>query len=424
METGDGLLARLPPSGPLSPAAIRAVADAAERFGNGIVEITARGSIQVRGLSSGTAAAFAARLAEAGIRDAAPAILAPPLAGLDPNEIADVRPLVRELTASIAAAGIGPRLAPKTSVVIDGGGSLHLDAIDADLRVVAMDDDGFHLGLGGSAQAAKPIGSVARENAADAALAVLVVLAEAGPAARGRDLDPAIVAAAVGAAPTRPALARRPAEPLGIHRLDGGAFAVGIGLPFGQIETGALRAVIRAAEDCGATSFAPAEGRALLAAGIAPDFAARFRVRTAQLGFVLAADDPRRAVVACPGAPACASGLMPARALAADIAATAAPILDGSVTLHISGCAKGCAHPRAATLAFSGNAEGAGLIAAGRAGDDPAATVPPGDLPLAVSRLVATVSGSRRPGERCADTIARLGAPRIAEAMHRETADA
>ena len=204
METGDGLLARLPPVGPLSPDTIRAICAAAQPFGNGIVEITARGSIQVRGLSAGTAAPFTAALAEAGIRDAAPAILAPPLAGHDPNEIVDVRPLVRALRDAVAAAGLGARLAPKTSVVIDGGGSLHLDGIDADLRLVAIDDTRFHLGLGGTAAIAEPAGSVDRERAVDSVLAVLALLAEAGPAARGRDLDPATVASAIGAAPASP----------------------------------------------------------------------------------------------------------------------------------------------------------------------------------------------------------------------------
>ena len=115
-----------------------------------------------------------------------------------------------------------------------------------------------------------------------------------------------------------------------------------------------LAALVDAAAECGATAFAPAEGRTLIALGIRSDRTAGFRDRAAMLGFIVRPDDPRRAIVACPGAPACAAGLMPARAIAADVAAAAVPILDGSVTLHISGCAKGCAHPRPATLTFVG----------------------------------------------------------------------
>lgn len=424
MATGDGLLARLPPVAPLSPDAIRAVCDAAERFGNGIVEITARGSIQVRGLSAGTAAPFTAALADAGIVDASPAIVAPPLAGRDPSETMDVRPLVRALRAAVAAERIGPRLAPKTSVIIDGGGSLHLDGIDADLRLVAIDASRFHLGLGGSAATAAPVGTVTTDRASEVALAVIVLLAEAGPAARGRDLDPATVAAAVGAAPAHVPIPRRPAEPIGIHRLAYGASAVGIGLPFGQAEAATLAALVHAAETHGAAAFAPAEGRELIALGLPQADVAAFRDQAARLGFIVRPDDPRRAVIACAGAPACTAGLMPARAIAADIAAAATPILDGSVTLHISGCAKGCAHPRAATLTFTGDAGGARLVVSGRAGDDSVATVPPGDMPAAVARLAAEVSAARRSGECAADTIARLGARPLASALRRETADA
>ena len=424
METGDGLLARLPPAGTLSPDTLRAVCDAARAFGNGIVEITARGSIQVRGLSAGTAASFAATLADGGIRDASPAILAPPLAGRDPREAADIRPLVAALRAAIAGARVGFRLAPKTSVVIDGGGSIHLDGIDADLRLVATDDARFHLALGGSAATAKPVGSIARERVADTALAVLTLLAKAGPTARGRDLDAANVAAAVAVTPSPAPTPRRPVEPVGIHRLAGGAMAIGIGLPFGQVEAGTLAALLQAAEGCGATEFAAAEGRALLALGLPETNVARFRDRAAGLGFIVRGDDHHRAISACAGAPACAAGLMPARAIAADVAAAAAPILDGSVILHISGCAKGCAHPRAATLAFTGTAQGVGLVLAGRAGDDAITTLPAGGVPLAVARLAATIRSRQRPGETAADTIARLGAGPLASALLRETADA
>ena len=39
-------------------------------------------------------------------------------------------------------------------------------------------------------------------------------------------------------------------------------------------------------------------------------------------GFIIDAADPRRSIAACPGSPACASGHIPARAIAAEIAAS------------------------------------------------------------------------------------------------------
>ena len=427
METGDGLLARLPPAGPLSAGTLLAICEAARRFGNGVVEITARGSIQVRGLSTATVAPFSAALAEAGIVDRRPAIVSPPLAGLDPTEVTDVRPFVASLRDAVAAEGIAERLAPKTSVVVDGGGVLHLDAIDADLRLVATSDGGFHLAIGGTAATAQPVGLVAADGALTATRTVLGMIADLGPAARGRDLDATEVAAAAVRGGPRGASApprRPPAESIGLHALRDGTVAIGIGLPFGQTDAATLAALVGAAGDCGAVGFVPAPGRTCLAIGLPPENAARYRDRAASLGFIVRSDDPGCSVVACAGAPACAAGLMPARAVAAEVARAAAPMLDGSVTVHVSGCAKGCAYPRPAELTFVGSERGAGVVVAGRAGDTATTHVPPGDLPASAARLAVVVSAGRRPGERSADVIARLGADGLARHLLCEPADA
>jgi precorrin-3B synthase len=75
-------------------------------------------------------------------------------------------------------------------------------------------------------------------------------------------------------------------------------------------------------------------------------------------------DDPRRHVIACPGQPACASALAGTRGLAARLAAIA-----GRGTLHVSGCAKGCAHPAAAEVTLVGQAGCYGLVRHGTARD-------------------------------------------------------
>lgn len=52
MSTGDGLLVRLNPTASgLSPKTLMGLCESALRHGNGIVEITARGSFQIRGLT-------------------------------------------------------------------------------------------------------------------------------------------------------------------------------------------------------------------------------------------------------------------------------------------------------------------------------------------------------------------------------------
>ena len=59
MATGDGLLVRFLPADGIALDAAVALCAAARTHGNGTIEITARGSLQVRGLSARSAPAFA-----------------------------------------------------------------------------------------------------------------------------------------------------------------------------------------------------------------------------------------------------------------------------------------------------------------------------------------------------------------------------
>jgi precorrin-3B synthase len=100
------------------------------------------------------------------------------------------------------------------------------------------------------------------------------------------------------------------------------------------------------------------------------------------------ASDPRRRITACPGAPLCAHGLIAARALAADLARHVSLPGDG-IALHVSGCAKGCAHPKQVPLTIVGTAQGCGIVREGSARDAPTAYADPADL----ADLLARISG-------------------------------
>ena len=133
--------------------------------------------------------------------------------------------------------------------------------------------------------------------------------------------------------------------------------------------------------------------RALMIIGLTPASAPTFATSAEQLGFITRAGDPRRHVIACAGAPVCTAAHIAARAMAPAIAATAAPFLDGSFTIHVSGCAKGCAHPRAAALTVVGTPEGCALIADGSARDIPHAVVSAEELPAAIARSARARTG-------------------------------
>ncbi|NGP18624.1 hypothetical protein [Devosia aurantiaca] len=65
MQTGDGLLARVRiAGGRVSPSQLAGLARLAMQHGNGLVEVTARGNLQVRGLSEDSSAPFAAAVTE------------------------------------------------------------------------------------------------------------------------------------------------------------------------------------------------------------------------------------------------------------------------------------------------------------------------------------------------------------------------
>ncbi len=122
--------------------------------------------------------------------------------------------------------------------------------------------------------------------------------------------------------------------------------------------------------------------------GVAPANAAALTAAAEQLGFVVCPGDPRRRIAACPGAPACASGFIDARRLAAALAPQLAGLRTG-IAVHVSGCAKGCAHPAPAALTVVGTPHGCGIIRNGTARAMPQSHVAPGDLAAEVARAFA-----------------------------------
>lgn len=428
MPTGDGLLARITPAGATIPLdSVAALSAAARRHGNGIIEVTSRGSIQIRGLTAASAPAFADAVAAIDIDriDGVP-VAVNPLAGLEARETIDASALATKLREAIHSAELNGQLAPKVSVVIDGGGALHLDTLAADVRLRAdagPDGPHIHVSLGGDAQRAVPIGVVSPRNAVETALRLLAVLAARGPAARARSVlhaegvDPFRAAAAdlvtsASAAPVRPR-----SEPIGAHPLRDGRIALGIGLAFGHTDADALARLIEAVRQAQAAGVRTAPDRALLVIGVAPERAGALVAAAEELGFVTQAEDPRRSIAACPGAPFCACTETPTRALAPSVANAMRSMLDGSVDVHLSGCAKGCAHPGAAALTMVGGADSCGIIVTGAAQAQPLVTVPAEALMPALARLGQAIVAAHRSNERMVATLSRLGAEQIASIL-------
>ena len=136
--TGDGLLARLMPAGPIPLDAFdRALRRRRARHGNGIIEITARGSIQVRGLDAALGAAVRGRVAALGIElsETVP-VLADPLAG-DPQRCSMPSRSPPSCAGRIAEAAAS-RSRRRSRSSSTAAGASHLDALAADIRLRAI----------------------------------------------------------------------------------------------------------------------------------------------------------------------------------------------------------------------------------------------------------------------------------------------
>ncbi|HEX4411952.1 MAG TPA: precorrin-3B synthase [Xanthobacteraceae bacterium] len=403
MPTGDGLLVRFLPMGTISLSAMSGLCAAARTHGNGIIEVTSRGSIQLRGLSARSAPQCAADIAALEIagEDGIP-IHRSPLAGIGGDELLDISAIAAELRLALAKRSLAAQLNPKVSVTIDGSGALGLADLAADIRLRAEINNGevqFRIGIGGDETTAVDLGAVRTADATAATVRLLDVIACRGRTMRARDILLSEGAAAFHAALSScPALCRGFAQKAqthvgdstgGSYRLTDGSLACGIGLAFGHTDADALEELIDCARAANAQGVRTAPGRTLLAIGVPPDSASDFFAAAGRLDFVVHPGDPRRRVTACAGAPICASAHIASRALAPGIAESLAKAGNAS-TVHISGCAKGCARAAPANLTIVGTPTGCALIANGTPHDTPFAVVAENALPNAMTDYVRT----------------------------------
>ncbi|TWF43396.1 precorrin-3B synthase [Neorhizobium alkalisoli] len=443
MMTGDGFLARVALTDAISPKQLAELCRLAIWHGNGMLDISARGNLQIRGLGEISAPKLDAdvRAMNLPLRDGL-AVETPPLAGMDGMEIADPRPLAQAIRDG--ASGI-TGLAPKMTVVVDGGGRLRLSELLADIRLMAVRADGevlWKLLLGGSEESGRLFNVLRETQAVAATVEILQRMAAMGRSARGRDLaadlplrddagpvanpprssshlsrgsdhdakhDPSQM---LGTSPSMTEIFGAATSPFDLFALSDDLHAIGIGPAFGQVKAEALATLCEEAACLGITQVKPALDHSLLFFG-AKNACEALQKFAAVAGFITRADDPRGHIAACPGSPACRSATIPTHDIAAEAARDCADLLDGSFTLHITGCHKGCAHPQASALALCGTADGVSFVADGKASDAPFAYSAFVDTNATLRRLAELVKSERRAGENSAACLARIGSNRL-----------
>lgn len=375
MMTGDGLLVRLRLSGVLSLPLAREIAALATKFGNGLINLSARGNLQLRGVSEATYPALIEALLALNLLDknekseAVRNVLISPLAGFDPTALLDIRAISKALEERISADELIWQLPGKFSFIVEDGGAYPLSDIAADVRFVAVNEAEFGLQLGESPGF---FGLWPASEVPEVAGIVASVFVEARQHTRYRHIqnmisgwgkDPFVADLHCETLP------QHVAKPASLSAIFGQQERfVGLGVPFGLLSAAQLELLANLSEKAGAAEIRLTPWRALLVTGLVPENAAALVADLAGRDFIVAADDPRLRLIACTGKPGCWQASVAAQTDALKLAG-----LTGEL-VHISGCAKGCAHPKAAAYTFVGRDGFYDLVENGKADGAPSVT--------------------------------------------------
>jgi precorrin-3B synthase len=348
MLSGDGLVVRVRPmGGRLTRAQAAGIARAAAAHGNGLIDLSARGNVQLRGVTEASHPALIDDLRALDLIDADAAAEARRNLMVTPFADAATDALAASLGTALRE---GPDLPGKFGFAVDTGPAPVLHDSAADIRLERDARGGLILRCDGLGLGAP----VTPDTAAGQAVALARWFVEAGGVAEGRGRMAALIAR--GARPPgalAPAVAPAPAAPApGPGQRPEGAL---VAFEFGQMAADTL-AALAALGDLRVTPW-----RMLLVEGL--------RQMPGLPGLILDPDAPIRRVTACTGAPGCLQAHAPVRPLARRLA----PQVPPGRHLHVSGCAKGCAHPGVADVTLVATPQGFDRIHAGTAQDAPAA---------------------------------------------------
>lgn len=351
MLSGDGLVVRLRPRlARLETEQALGIAALALRHGKGVIELSARANLQLRGIGEAEHPAMIEGLRALGMVDRDAALEARRNIIVQPFWPAgDALPRLAERLETALAAPDAPALPGKFGFALDIGPSPVLADISADIRLER--DAAGRLVCRADGEANARIVSEAEAVPAMVDLARWFLASGGAPSGRGRmrrhlasgaALPPAYRNVVCGpAAPFRPVPGLVPEGVL-------------VGLAFGQMDAATLAALGR----LGPLRLTPWRMLLIEGAGTMPDLP----------GLITQGDDPLMRVVACTGAPGCLQAMQETRGPARTLARF---VPEGGL-LHVSGCAKGCAHPGPAPLTLVGTAAGFDFIRNGNAAASPA----------------------------------------------------
>ncbi|PTB20065.1 precorrin-3B synthase [Trinickia symbiotica] len=396
----DGGLCRIKlPGGQLRAEQALALAEAIDHHASGVIELTNRANLQLRGVRAGHETALIERLMQARLGppqtpldymaaapsspSAAPAeaaeaavqraraaatddvrnLMVSPTAGGDTQALCDTRPLAEEILALLQSEPRFSALSPKFALLLDGGERLAMIDHPHDIWLSAMppqgDDGWFAFGLAGCPSSAYPcaLAAVRHENAAAfvrASLDTFLDLARPDDtrmrhllAAYGEEAILERIGARVDFPLRRGAdvdgWRRANAEPtlrFGAHRQrDTGLWHVGAQPPLGRIDSSTLRGLAQLALGQGNGSLTVTPWQSVLLTDVRESSIPSVEAGLDALGLVRDASEPFARLVACAGSAGCAKGIADTKADATALA----PRLPVGIEVHLSGCMRSCA---------------------------------------------------------------------------------
>lgn len=315
MASGDGLVVRIRPIGGwLTQSQASGIAALSKTHGNGLIDLSNRANVQLRGVSEASFAGLIDGLRSLGLIDDTAEAEARRNIIVTPfwQQGDATQSLVAELSAALVS-GDAPDLPAKFGFAIDTASTPVLRGVTADIWIETS-AQGLLLATVAGAKLTTPQRAVA--DAIDLARWFLSM----GGAVQGRGRMAQLLSRqslpagfdAPRAAAITPCIGMHPQGSL-------------IGFEFGQMQADTLAKLA----GLGALRLTP--WRMVLVENTA--------MPAAIAGVITTPDDPMLRVIACTGAPACTQ----AHAATRPLARALAPHLTD--LLHISGCAKGCAHP-------------------------------------------------------------------------------
>ncbi|MEA5620762.1 precorrin-3B synthase [Cronbergia sp. UHCC 0137] len=373
----DGILSRLRiPGGILNSQQCQFIASIADNYGGGYVDVTNRANIQIREIKQEINLEVLQGLQALGLGAADPNIdhirniMTSPTAGIDPQELIDTRPLVKDWDNYITTHPHFSGLSAKFSVCFDGGGNISLSDRPNDITFVAHLINGsiyflLYLSFGEKGEPPRNTGIFCKP---DECISFLAALAEVylqyinQVSSRKPRLRQIITQ--IGLESYLQQVQQHfnfsffvkhdiPQKTkhdnlyhLGIYpQSQPGLFYIGVVLPLGRLESWQIRGLANLVTKYGDSNIRLTPWQNLLITNIPQKHVPEVKKEITALGLTIKTNNIKSALVACSGKQGCAASATDTKSHALALAEYLEKrmILDYPISIHFTGCVKSCA---------------------------------------------------------------------------------